>query len=319
MNLSNEKPNDFLAIGEALVDFISTEISNSLSDVSSFHRFVGGQVVNTAMNMARLGNRSAVIACLGEDGFGEFVIGELNRLDIATEQIQRTLQSATTLSIITRHTETPDFIIHRGADAMLQRADGINALVRSSKIVHTSAFALSREPARSTIISALQEAKRNQCLVTLDPNYHPKIWPDTTDFPGILKKVCQSVQITKPSLDDCIRIFGSGLSPDQYADRFLEWGLEVVIITMGNAGTILRTATGERMQLHTNPIPVSDVTGAGDAFWSGFLSGWLEDASVQDSVRMGQVLAEIKIGTLGPMEIFPDRRELHRRAKMFHE
>jgi sugar/nucleoside kinase (ribokinase family) len=47
------------------------------------------------------------------------------------------------------------------------------------------------------------------------------------------------VSLTKPSLDDCIRLFGAGQTPETYAAHFLAWGAWQVVLTMGSAGILL--------------------------------------------------------------------------------
>jgi len=188
--------------------------------------------------------------------------------------------------------------------------------VSNARIIHTSAFALSREPARSTIIQALKIARTNKSWISLDPNYHPAIWPDTPDFISILEGVFQYVDITKPSLDDCERIFSPGLEPIEYAQQFIEWGAKFVILTMGDKGVLLATAAGDTFNILPNPISVSDVTGAGDAYWAGFLTSIIEGEQPLEAALMGQALAEIKIETVGPLSIPPDRNFLEDKAKL---
>jgi fructokinase len=59
-----------------------------------------------------------------------------------------------------------------------------------------------------------------------------------------------------------------------------------------------------------------DVTGAGDAFWSGLLSGLLEGLSPLESAQRGQAIAEYKIGILGPVKQFLPLDEFNQRAKL---
>jgi sugar/nucleoside kinase (ribokinase family) len=307
---------DFLALGEAVVDFISKEVVAHLVDASSFERFTGGQVTNLAMNMARLGNRVALGACLGDDGFGELLQQRIAAANICTDYLQITREAPTTLIPVTRTPRgTPEFVICRGADARLQAEDQLLEAAAHTKILHTSAFALSREPARSTILQAMQIARQHGKRVSLDPNYHPRIWPDTPQFLDLLKKAFQYVSVTKPSLDDCVRLLGSGLRPQQYAARFLEWGAELVVISMGSEGVYLASQEGNSYQIIPQEIIPVDVTGAGDAFWSGLLTALLDELPVLDAVRVGQIVAQIKVCTLGPLSESLDRQSIYAQAQ----
>ena len=306
---------DFFAIGEALVDLISESIAESLEDAKAFRSFIGGQPTNLTMTMAQLGNRVALAACLGEDGFGRHIQRQLDQAGVNTGFVQFTSQAPTTLVVNTRQTKTPDFAIYRGADSLLRPSQDQYLAAQNSKIVHTSAFALGREPARSTILQSLDAAHENGNVVTLDPNYHPRNWPDVPDFTEILHEAFQFVDITKPSIEDCSRLIGPNRTLPEYAAAFLEWGARIVLITQGSSGVFLATADGDRYHVRANPTPVVDVTGAGDAFWAGFLTACLEGADPLEAALLGQVVAEIKLKTLGPVKQLPERESLNQLAQ----
>ena len=59
---------------------------------------------------------------------------------------------------------------------------------------------------------------------------------------------------------------------------------------------------------------MADSTGAGDAFWAGFLSALLQGESVIEAARQGQVLAEIKVGEFGPLVDLPSIDQLKQRS-----
>ena len=113
------------------------------------------------------------------------------------------------------------------------------------------------------------------------------------------------ITVIKPSLDDSRRIFGSGMEPAEYLDRFLELGPRLVALTMGDQGSLIGTADGERVHILPNPVEVLDVTGAGDAYWTGLLVGLYEGHSAHSAAKLGQVVAEYKISFLGPVNEFP--------------
>ena len=296
---------DLIAIGESVIDFISDEITDHVGNASRYKLFLGGQVTNLATNVARLGKSVTLATCLGADGLGRFLLQDLQDKGVNTTFVQKTPHAPTTLSIISRSLKTPDFVIHRGADAHLGFSQPLLDIIHRCSIVHTSAFALSQDPARSTIFNLLAEAKSQNRVITLDPNYHPNIWPDNPDFIDLLKLAFQYATITKPSIEECHRLLGPGKSPLEYTEVFKEWGANIVIITMGKEGVFVSDREGNCFMVQPNLIEVTDVTGAGDAFWSGVITGILNGHSVLDSVRAGQVIAEIKLKQLGPIADMP--------------
>ena len=306
---------DLYAIGEVVVDFISISMADSLAEAKKFHSFVGGQPANLAIDLALLGRNTALAACVGDDGFGKMITQFLKDSGVRTEFIQSTDQAPTSTAIIARNTKTPDFVINRGADACLCFNADHKQVISNSRIVHSSAFALAREPSRSAVLETLKFAHDSRCLVTFDPNYHPKTWPDSGEMKFYLKSAYQFVDVTKPSLDDCERIFGERMSPNDYAERFLEWGPSIVLITMGSEGVYLATSAGDYYEIFPKKVDVADVTGAGDAFWAGYLTSILDGSSPLEAACFGQVVAEDKVGVMGPITDMSDIGELTERAK----
>ena len=294
--------NKILLLGEAVLDLISMDVVDTLDDAESFIMFSGGEVSNLAANLARVGFSSSLASCLGKDNIGNFIKNELLSAGVDLSLMQTSLEYPTTLVTVTRSTGTPDFCVYRGADQELIINDDLFKAAKESRAIHTSAFALSRDPSRSTILSILRANQSSGKLLSFDPNYHPNIWPDNLNYLSILKDFFPLFIITKPSLDDAFRIFGPGLEPATYLNMFLDLGSKHVILTMGQDGSILGTDSGDRYHIHPEEIPVVDVTGAGDAFWTGVYAGFLNDFSALESAKLGQTIAEYKIGILGPIK-----------------
>jgi fructokinase len=312
-----ERQYDLIAIGEVLIDLISNEMVPALHQAEGFRRFLGGEVSNVAWNVSALGGHAAVIACVGDDGFGDYLRDQMASAGICTDCLRVTSEAPTSVAVNARQTKTPDFIIYRGADAQISLDDVDLETIKRSRVVHTSAFALSREPARSTILQAFESARENGCLTSLDPNYHPRIWPDVADFRGVLEEAYGLVDITKPSLDDCHRLLGAGRTPVDYVEYFLDLGPRVVALTMGSDGVLLATVDGELSHVRPSDIAVADVTGAGDAFWGGLLVALIDGRSPDEAACLGQMVAEAKIGTVGPMSKMPDRARLYQKLETF--
>jgi fructokinase len=84
---------------------------------------------------------------------------------------------------------------------------------------------------------------------------------------------------------------------------------------MGAAGVSLITAGGRAYHIKPSDATVADVTGAGDAFWAGLLMALLDGYPPEEAACLGQIVAEAKIGTVGPMSQMPDRTGLYQQLK----
>ena len=231
---------DLLAVGETMVDFISHEMANSLRTASQFSRYLGGQPANVAVYVAKLGGRSAVITSLGSDYFGEYVEDQLQNHGVGTEAVSRTDEAATTNAFVTRTVSVPDFQVNRGADALLTVRQVDEEMISRARIVHTSAFALSRDPQRLAVRRAMRLGSRLGKIVTLDPNYDPRVWPDKVEAWEVLAEVMPYVTIVKPSLEDARRLFDFNMDEETLEEtaitEFHDLGAEIVILTRSGGG-----------------------------------------------------------------------------------
>ena len=212
---------------------------------------------------------------------------------------------------MTRSVATPDFLIHRGADANLT-IDDLPETVEADW-VHTSAFALSRAPMRDAVLEFLRRAKRDGAGVSFDPNYHPHVWgsqrPDDI-FPDLFPLV----DVVKASDDDCERICGYGVSVEEGIGKLQDYGARHVVMTTGS-GPVFYTDNGSIESLPIPHVDVRDVTGAGDAFWSGYITATLRDVSPSLAVASGIAVAARAVRTVGPFDRDLDVDEVISEAK----
>ena len=310
---------DVLAVGESLVDFISHEFRISLRTADRFSRYLGGQPANVAVYVAKLGGRSAVITKVGTDYFGEFVEDQLGRHGVSTEGVHRAPGEPTTSAFVTRTVNVPDFQVNRGADSLLNIREVPDELVERARVVHTSAFALSRDPQRLAVRRAMRLGARLGKVVSLDPNYDPRVWPDREEAWEVLAEVLPYVTIVKPSLEDARRLFDPNMNDaaleEACLDAFHDLGAGVVVIT--SSGGVVVVSDGTSVE-RVGPLPrvdIQSVTGARDAFWSALLVGHLDGKDWPTSVRFAHEVAALKLGVEGHVERMIDREALYRRLE----
>jgi fructokinase len=291
---------DFIGVGEILVDVISDNLTDTLSNGERFRTFIGGQVTNIAINLAQLGARVAVLGAVGADPLGAFCRNELQRRGVNASYIRDNAKQPTTMNIVGRSRETPWFIAYRGADTRLRPEHVPQDAIVKTRILHTSAFALGYEPFRSTALEMLATAAEHGVQITFDPNYHPSVW-DGSDPQAGLSEAFKHVTLTKPSLDDCIRIFGPNLEPEEYIARFHSWGAQWVVLTRGGQSTLV--SDGDTItELPLPPVEVVDVTGAGDASWSAMIFALIHNQPLLTAAHAGINLAAQKVQHIGPLQ-----------------
>jgi fructokinase len=304
---------DLLAVGEILVDLISTDYAEKLEDARVFERLQGGSPANLAVNAVRLGARAALAAKAGEDAFGHFLKHSLESSGVDTRYLALEPGFQTSLVFVARTTGTPDFQPYRSADYHLNPQDIPPEAIASSRVVHTTTWPLSRQPSRSTVLDALQSARQLGKVVSFDPNFSLKVWPDLDEARQVMTSALQSVTHTKASLDDARRFFGGDDPPEEYCQRFHDLGPGVVVFTMGKAGSLVSQNGMILERLPARPVEVIDATGAGDSFWAGFLVALLDDLPLEMCLQFAREVVEIKLQTIGTLPEGISKEEILRR------
>ena len=301
---------DLLAVGEILVDLISVESAGSLRQASQYRRRFGGAPANVALNVAQLGGTSAVVGKVGCDAFGAFLLDTLRAHGVIADGVVKDPAHGTSLVFVARTTGTPDFQAYRGADAKLRPEELREDLIVRARVVHTSAFALAEEPSRSAVLRAIGLARERGGLVSLEPNYRPSIWLQRGEAQEVLEEVLRSVDLVKPSLDDARALFGER-SLEGYVEEFARRGPRLVVLTLGREGCLVYDSR-KVTRVPAFEVAALDATGAGDAFWAGFLLSWLGGETPLEAARFGNAVAALKVGGIAPL---PRREEVYRRLR----
>jgi fructokinase len=304
---------DLLALGEILIDFISEERVESLVQASTFRRHLGGSPANLALNVSRLGREAAIVGKIGCGPFGQFLKDGLDRGGVCTDYVVMDREVHSSIIFVSQTSGTPDFQPRRDSDHKLRLDEVPLAAIAAARIVHTSTWPLSLEPSRSAVLHALQVASREGKIVSFDPNYSPIVWPDRGEAQAVMREAYRSVTLTKASLDDARRFFGGGHAPREYIRMFHELGPETVVFTMGKQGSLLSQAGRLLGRLPTREIEIVDATGAGDAFWAGFLVALMDGCPPERCLLFAREVAELKLQTVGPLASNLDRGALYDR------
>jgi fructokinase len=297
------RPIDILSAGELLVDLITAEFVQTLDEATLFKRVPGGSPANLAMNMARLGNKTLLAACVGNDDMGTVLRNYVERVGVDVTYVAQ-VEEPTTLILVTRSASVSNFQPYRAADYQFSIRQFPFQKFEAISLFHTTCFALSKQPAQQVILQAAEKAKRAGCQLSIDANYAAKIWPDRRDAQRVIAELCRLGTLIKISDVDWLRLYeGETPAPESVIDHFLKMGASEICFTLGDKGCWVGNGD-EKHFLPSRPVEVKDTTGAGDAFWSGYLTARLDGRSMLECSIAGRKMAELKLSHFGPL---PDR------------
>ncbi|MFC2110384.1 carbohydrate kinase family protein [Bacteroidota bacterium] len=297
---NNIKDVDILCVGEVLVDFIGHQTGVLINNTRDYHRYLGGSPANVAMNSSRLGLNSVMVATVGEDGFGEYILERLGDVGVYTGFVKTIRNKPTSVIFVSRTDSTPDFIPYRKADSFILEDQIPKELLSQVNIFHTTCFALSKKPAQETILIKAQEAFDLNCKLSIDVNYAEKLWSSREDALQVIKAYCKFNPLVKVSEDDMLRLFEEELPHNQIFEFFHNEGVDTVCLTLGSKGVKLSQKEKKLIQLPAIKIEnVQDATGAGDAFWSGFLFAYIKEKPVEKCLEVALQLAALKLQNVG--------------------
>ncbi len=297
-----DKPHDVVLIGEILIDKIYDKKSKT------FKSIMGGSTSNISVNLKCLGQKSTFIGTVGNDSYGKGILEKLKENGMDTSYVSVS-DNLTSVVEIDKSKGSPIPKFYRSSDNQIYFTKELETIIRNSKIFHFSYWPLSIEPSKSTILKSIEIAKKNNVIIGFDPNYHIDLDPLNGLSIGEILKIIGKVDIVKPSLDDSIRIFGKGLSPKEYIQKYVDLGCSLVIMTLGEKG-LIASYKGEVIEMESLAKTVVDTTGAGDAFWGGFYAGIITNESINDSLKLGLLCSAYNLTEIGAFNDFPSLKEM---------
>jgi fructokinase len=144
--------------------------------------------------------------------------------------------------------------------------------------VHVGTLGLVLEP-MATTLTEMAEREGEQRVLMLDPNIRPRLVTDAKEYRRRIDALIPRTTIVKASEADLAWLYPE-LDCEAGADRLLDLGARLVLVTLGAAGALAASSAGT-FRVAAPPVKVVDTIGAGDAFGAAVLA-WLHD---RDALR----------------------------------
>lgn len=255
---------DIICAGEMLIDFTPGK------EPHTFTANPGGAPANVAVSTARNGISTAFLGILGQDDFGKRLKETLELEDITVLCPTLTDKAITTLAFVTLYENGErsfTFARKPGADLLLSTEDVKEQDIDQCRLFHAGSFSLSGNPSREAIVYGMKLAHEKNKLVSFDVNYRDMIWHDMEKCKQEVDRILPYVDLLKISDEELYFVGG-----EENIDHFMEqYDIKVVIQTLGSAGAKYYFNKNQKV-IPGKKVTSIDATGAGDAFWGGFLS-----------------------------------------------
>jgi sugar/nucleoside kinase (ribokinase family) len=297
-------PCDVFCAGNAVLDVLARPVNGLPAPGASLRLeqaalAPGGNGVNTAMALARLGVRVALAAPVGEDRLGDILRHAVHDEGVDDSGLVRVKDVSTSLSLVLVDSSGERRLLHfRGANACFSAHDLNWDRVKGARIFHyASAFAL---PAFDgpPLAEALGRARRLGCLTSVNP-----CWDSHGRWLPLIEPALALADYFYPNQDEGRELTGA-TEPAAVAARLRAAGVKTVIVKLGPAGCYVDGPEGA----FSSPgfaVPTLDTTGAGDCFAAAFLAALTRGHDLPQAVRFANAAAALSTTAVGGGESAP--------------
>ena len=322
-------PLDVITIGRASVDLYGQQIGSRLEDITSFAKSVGGCPANISVGTARLGLRSALLTRVGDEQMGRFIREQLKREGVCVDGLRTDKERLTALVLLSVESEgVSPMIFYRSdcADMALSEEDIDEAFIASARAIVVTGTHFSRPNSDAAQRKAIRIMKAKGGKVVFDIDYRPNLWGlagHAEGFERYVKSDRVSAQL-KTVLPDCDLIVGteeeimiaSGADDCLSALKTIRaLSPATIVLKRGAMGCIVYDGPisdnlEDGIVGKGFPIEIYNVLGAGDAFMSGLLRGWLGGESFETAATWANACGAFAVSRLLCAPEYPTFEEL---------
>ena len=257
----------------------------------------GGKVATAMAAAARLGRSAGMMAKVGENHRGQFIINDFRYNGVDTSAIivdAPGTSSPFCLSLSEEEHKTRIFIGKEGTAGELLPEEIDYEYLGKAKYLHL-------ENGRPASAAAALFAREHGIVTVMDADNYQE---------GIVKLLpCLDVFIASEFF---YRDMFGDLLYEEGCRKLLEAGPSTAIVTLGSRGSVGMTAQDGFFRTESFHVPVRDTTGAGDVFHGAYIVGLLEGMDAPESARFASAVSAIKCTCFGGRTGIPNRDTVQR-------
>lgn len=310
-------------IGECMLEM---NLNDDCRNASSAPRLeaglsFGGDTLNTALYLSRLGTSVDYVTALGDDHLSDWMIHQWQAEGIGCDLIEREAGGTPGLYLIETD-DTGERTFHYWRDRSPARrlldspatALPLFSELQSYDAIYLSGISLGifSPYARECLFDFLAQYRLSGGKVIFDGNYRPKLWRSEILTRKAYEQMYSLTDIALPTFEDEQALFGDE-DAEATLSRLRNSGVAEVVLKRGAEGCLLATQGPEVQQVPSNRVTPLDTTAAGDSFNAGYLAHRLAGGSALGAAQCGHQLAGTVIthrGAIIPRQAMPAKMEI---------
>lgn len=295
-----EKKLDVICLGAAIVDIPLQPVSRDIFDIESYPvdriaMTVGGDAMNEATIISRLGYKTGIISCVGNDAAGQFILNSCTRDHIDTEgiKIDHNIDTSMNIGLVTGDGERT-FVTNRNGSLWKTCIDHVDfEKMKQAKILSLASIFNNPLLDGKTLVSIFKEAKKEGMIISADM-IKPRLGETLDD----IREALSYVDYFFPNFDEACLMTGE-TKEEKVADVLYGCGVKNVIMKIGKRGCYIRNADGAMIVPAAKGITAIDTIGAGDNFASGFIAGLLDGKDIRECAIYANCTAAVSVQYVG--------------------
>lgn len=266
----------------------------TLAAVERMELHVGGCAANTSLALAKLGVATSILGKIGDDGFGQFLAGTLEKHGVDTRGLRRdTIEATSATMVAVDAAGERTFLHYPGANAVFEAGDVAWPEIEAAPILHVAGPFLMPRYMGADNADVLKQAKALGKITALDT-----VWDPTGRWMSVLEPCLPDLDYLLPSWEEA-RLLTGRETPEEIAQVFLDGGVGTVGLKLGAAGAYLRNANGEELRIPPFQVESVDALGAGDCWAAGFLCGLSRGWDLEKTARFANASGACAVQALG--------------------
>lgn len=262
----------------------------------------GGDTLNTALYLARMGIQVDYVTGLGDDSLSDWMISRWREENIGCDLVEQFQGCAPGIYLIELDEEGERSFHYWRKDSPAsrlfqdpERANKLYEQLMEYPCIYLSGISLAicNDQALASLMCFLENYALQGGRVFFDGNYRESLWLDKQAAVQAYKFVYAFTEIALPTLDDERQLVGQKTA-QEVIQQLHDQGVSEIALKMGPEGCIVSDSAGVQL-VPAQPTNVVDTTSAGDSFNAAYIASRLRGHDAAQATEKGHCLASVVI------------------------